>query len=97
MEELKELVEDMWEELEGAEHYAGKAAHMKGVDTTRMNTYSDMARQELAHFDNLHKQGVKYMQEHAGHAEMKFVWDWETGKLMRRAFKIRSMLDMVKA
>lgn len=101
MMEIKEIVEDIWEELEGAEHYAMKAIKEKGMDTNAMNKYAEMSRQELAHVDNLHKMAVDMINKHkaAGHeapAAMQAVWDWEHDKMMRRAAKIRAMLDMAK-
>ena len=96
MDELKGIVEDMWDEVEGAEHYAGKAAHAKGIDSARMNTYADMARQELSHFDALHKVGIKWAQEHPDHTEAKTIWNWELDKLLHRAAKVRNMLEWLK-
>lgn len=96
LEHMKELVEDMWEELEGACHYADKAMEAKGVDNGKVSTYTEMARQELTHFDNLHRMAAEKVAAHKGDAHIAAVWDWEHGKMMRKAAKIRAMLEMAK-
>ena len=97
-EHMMKLVEDMWEELEGAKHYAEMAVANKGIDGIKTGVYGDMAKQELTHFENLHKLAVQELNSHKGeeHHAAQMVWDWEHGKMMRRAAKIRAMLDMAK-
>ena len=99
MDELKTFIEDMWDELNGAKHYAQCAMKHK-TDISRSNMYAEMARQELSHFDNLHKSGAKMIEAHAaGYADgqtLKAVWEFETDRLMDKAVKIRTMLDMAR-
>ena len=95
---MMQLVEDMWDELDGAKHYAEQAMAHKGMNSAGASTYAEMARQELVHFDNLHKMAVQELSNHAGeeHKAAALVWSWEHEKMMRRAAKIRAMLDMAK-
>lgn len=95
-EHMKGLVEDMWEELEGACHYAEKAMEARDNDPGKASTYTEMSRQELAHFDNLHRMAAEKVSMHKGDTHIEAVWDWEHGKMMRKAAKIRAMLEVAK-
>lgn len=97
MHEIKEIVEDMWEELEGAEHYAIKSAKLRDKDSTRSGTYASMAKVELEHFDNLHQMAVRCLERYKaeGHADAhaaEMVWDWENDKMQEKRGKIKYML-----
>lgn len=96
MEELKKLTEDMWDELHGAKHYAEHALKLKDVDAARSNMYANMSRQELEHYDTLHKMAVKHVAAHGDDHTAKMVWDWECGKLHDKLTKIKVMLEMAK-
>lgn len=99
MKEIKRIVENIREELEGAEHYAKIAAKLKAEHSSDASVYADMARQELGHVDDLHKLAVKAIerQREAGvtpPAAMQAVWDWEHGNMMEKTAKIRTLLSM---
>ena len=99
MKEIKHIVEDIREELEGAEHYAKVAAKLKTEDPTNASIYADMARQELGHVDNLHKMAVRAIdkQKAAGvvpPASMQAVWDWEHEMMMDKVAHIKTLLSM---
>ena len=97
MKEIKYIVENIRDELEGAEHYAKVAAKLKPENATDASVYADMARQELGHVDNLHKMAVRAIekQKAAGvvpPASMKAVWDWEHENMMDKVAKIKMLL-----
>ena len=99
MKEIKHIVENIREELEGAEKYAKVAAKMKAEDATNASVYAEMARQELGHVDNLHKMAVRAIekQKAAGvtpPASMQAVWDWEHGMMMDKVAHIKTLLSM---
>ena len=99
MREIKHIVENIREELEGAEKYAKIAAKMKTEDSTGASVYAEMARQELGHVDNLHKMAIRAIekQKAAGvvpPASMQAVWDWEHENMMEKTAKIRTLLAM---
>lgn len=98
MEELGKIVGDMWDELHGAKHYAEHAMKLKATDPTKANMYSEMARQELAHFESLHKMGQRMVDGQHGddHEMYKHIWDFETDRVLEKAAKIRTMLDMAR-
>lgn len=99
MKEIKHIVENIREELEGAEHYAKTAAKLKDLNSSDAAAYADMARQELGHVDNLHKMAVRAIekQKAAGVAAppaMQAVWDWEHEMMMDKVAHIKTLLSM---
>lgn len=100
MEELKRYAADAWEELDGAKHYAEMAMKAKPTDINTANQYSEMARQELAHYDNIAKMAQRHIEAHKNHPDhyhvMKTVWDWEWDKMADKAAKINAMLAMAR-
>ena len=64
MKMIAEIVEDIREELDSAEHYAKKATQCKGMDDRLASMYATMSAQELAHVDTLHAQAVRLIKAH---------------------------------
>lgn len=98
---IKNLVEDIEEELEGAEHYAKLATQYKDEDRELADTYAKLANVELEHVDALHGQAVRLIkaQKAAGvetPAPMQAVWDWEHGKMVDTTARIKTMLTMYR-
>ena len=99
MREIKDIVKDIREELEDAEHYAKTSAKMKAEDSTNASVYADMARQELGHADNLHKMAVRAIERQKASgvippAAMQAVWDWEHDNMMEKVARIKMLLSM---
>ncbi|MBR4894018.1 MAG: hypothetical protein IKZ36_02330 [Kiritimatiellae bacterium] len=99
MREIRDIAEDIREEIDGAKHYAELAVKMKG--TMFAETYADMARQELGHVDKLHSMAVQMINEQRAKgvtppAAMQAVWDWEHERMIDRVAHIKHILDMVK-
>ena len=99
MKEIKHIVENIREELDGAEHYAKVAAKLKPTNSTDASVYADMARQELGHVDNLHKMAVRAIEKRKAEgvavpASMQAVWDWEHEKMMEEVAHIKTLLSM---
>lgn len=98
---IKDLVEEIKEELEGAGDYAERAMKHKGLDDGFTSMYAEMAGQEMGHVEKLHAkvQDVikKYRAEHGEPpAGMQAIWDHEHKQLIQRAGEIRAMIDMAK-
>lgn len=98
---IKCLVEDIQEELEGAEHYAKLATQYKDEDRELADVYAKLANVELDHVDALHAQAVRMIkaQKAAGAetpAPMQAVWDWEHGKMVDTTARIKTMLSMYR-
>lgn len=101
MKEIKILVEDISEELEGAEHYAKLAAQYKDTDRQLADTYAKLAGVELDHVNALHEQAVRMIKEYrAGGNEpptaMQAVWDWEHGKATDTTARVKALLATYK-
>ena len=99
MKEIKHIVENIREELEGAEHYAKVAAKLKSDNPTDSSVYADMARQELGHVDALHKMAVRAIEKQRATGamvptSMQAVWDWEHEMMMDRVAHIKTLLSM---
>lgn len=101
MEDLKKIVEDIWDELDGAKHYAEMALKLRGASGGHAQVYADMSRQELTHYDRLVNMAHSHVEAHREsnpdhYRIMKTVWDWEWDKMSDKAAKITAMLSMVK-
>lgn len=98
---IADIVKDIREELEGAEHYAKLATEYKDENHSLADTYATMAAQELNHVDMLHVQAARLInaQRSAGVSapvSMQAVWDWEHELMIDKTAKIRALLEMYK-
>lgn len=98
---IKEIVEAIREELEGAENYAKKATQYKTDDKALADVYAMMAAQELEHVDRLHAQVVRMIKAHQATgkevpAAMQAVWDYEHRNFMDKVAKIKMLLEMYR-
>lgn len=94
-EEIKDIIEDIWDELEGAKKYAMRALRYKPESKNLTDSYAAMAAEELHHVDVLHGQGVQLVKSKEN-ALTKAVWDWEHEKMIEHTAKIKTLLDMVR-
>lgn len=99
---IKHLVEDIEEELEGAEHYAKLATKYKDDDKALADVYAKLAEVELDHVNALHAQVVRIIKEWKATSAkevptaMQAVWDWEHEKMIDTSSRIKSMLSIYK-
>lgn len=102
MKTIKCLVEDIQEELEGAEHYAKLATQYKEDDRVLADVYAKLASVELDHVNALHEQVVRIIKDWKATsgketpAPMQAVWDWEHEKMVDTEARIKSMLSMYR-
>lgn len=97
MKDIEEIIDQIEEELDDATNYAWKAMHYKAKDIELSNTYSELARQELAHADMLCTQGERIVRmhknsEHEEHKDMHTIWNWQHKKFMAKKQHIRSLM-----
>ena len=97
MRKIKIIVEQIGEELEGAETYAKYAAKLKDTDKDLAAVYRDLASAELSHVDKLHEQVVRAIATEKSKgtdvpAAMQAVWDWEHDKMVDRTARIKMIL-----
>lgn len=99
---IKCLVENIEEELEGAEHYAKLATQYKDEDRELADVYAKLAGIELDHVNTLHGQVVRVIKSwkatngKEAPAAMQAVWDWEHGKMIDTTTRIKTMLEMYR-
>lgn len=98
MKQIKQIVKDIEEEMEGAEHYAKLATQYKDSDKQLADTYAKLSSVELDHVTALHTQAVRMIREitEPAPASMQTVWDWEHEKMLDTVARIRVMLDMYR-
>lgn len=101
MKQIKEIVELIEDELEGAEEYAKKATKYKDQDKTLADVYARLAQTEMTHVDTLHDQAVRLINEQkkAGvqvPASMQAIWDWEHGKQVDTAARVKSLMAVYR-
>lgn len=101
MKVIKQIVEDIQEELEGAEHYAKLATEWRDTDKQLADTYARMAQTELDHVNNLHGHVVRFIEAHKKTGAevpeaMQAVWDWEHSKHVDTSARIKSLLAVYR-
>ena len=90
------MLDQLEEELEGAEEYTKCAMATKAEMPDVGSMYMRMADQEMEHANNLHHAIDKLVRgEHVPH-DLQVVWEWQNGKYMRWAEKIRMKMEMVR-
>lgn len=102
MKMIAEIVEDIREELDGAEHYAKKSTQYKDEDRELADVYAKLAGVELDHVNALHGQVVRIIkawEAKSGEqppAAMKVVFDWEHNKEIEKVKQIKILLDLYR-
>lgn len=101
MEQIKTIVKDIKEEVEGATHYAKLATQYKDTDKALADAYYMMANQELSHVDALHAQAVRMIKAYQATgkevpAAMQAVWDFEHEMRVDDVSKVKTLLSMYK-
>lgn len=98
---IKELIEQIEDEVDGAEDYAEDALKYRHDHPELAQMYHDIALQELRHVDLLHGEVVKMIEEHRkNHGEppaaMLAVYEYVHEKIINRDTNVRLMLDRFK-
>ena len=99
MRRIKELADQIKEELEGAKVYAEKSLDLKAHgDTSRAAKYKDMANDELKHALNIHDEAVdeirKLSEIYTPPASMQEAWDLTHKEYIEKTAWIKTMLQM---
>lgn len=94
---IKELVDHIKDEVEGAMEYANKYAEYKVLGSPRASTYRQMAYDELSHADKIHEFAVEEIQKARAvmtpPAEMEEKWNHEHKKFIEDVAKIKMILQ----
>lgn len=99
MRRIKELTDQIKEELKGAKEYAEKSLDYKAHgDSSRAAKYKDMANDELKHALNLHEEAVeeirKLSEVYTAPASMQETWDIMHKEFIEKTAWIKTMLQM---
>lgn len=98
---IKELIEEMDDELEGANHYIDMALQYKDSDKILADMYYQMSLQEFKHHDDLHNQIVRMIGDYRTKngeppKEMQAIYDWEHKKAIEKAKKVKAAQSLYK-
>lgn len=101
MKAIKHIIENIQEELEGAEHYAKLATQYKDTDKSLADTYVRLAEVELGHVNSLHDQAVRMIKEYKmsgkeSPVSMQAVWDWEHKKAVDTTAMVKQLIAVYK-
>lgn len=94
---IKEMVEHIDEEIEGAKEYAEKFIEHKAKGSPRATYYRQMALDELSHAEKIHEFAVADIEEIAKikppTVEMEEKWKHEHKKYVETVAMIKTMLN----
>lgn len=98
---VKKIVDQINDELEGAEEYIKCATKYKTDYPTIANMYYEMSITEMTHVDKLHSSVVSLINEMKARGveideKMMAIYDYEHNKAMEEATEIRVMQEMYK-
>lgn len=96
---IKNLIEQLDEEIEGAKEYAEKYVECKAKgNMTRANRYKEMATDELKHTGYIHEMAVQEIQElkrvYTAPADMQEKWDKAHAEYVEKVAWIKQMLTL---
>lgn len=96
---IKEIIDDMMNEVDDAEHRIKRAAEFKPLYPEISRRESDIAVQELTHADKDHCSVTELIEEYkktkgTPPAYMLEFWKNEHDEYMERYARVKSMIDM---
>lgn len=99
MRAIKNLVEQLEEEIEGAKEYAEKYVEYKAKgNMARANKYKDMATDELKHCNYIHEMAVHEIEEiqkvYTAPVDMQEKWEKEHKEYVEKVAWIKHMLTL---
>ena len=99
MQVIRELAEQMWDEVCGAREYAEKALHYRYERPELAATYHAMAKDEYRHMDGLHKEAVEIIRavKESGvnyPPAMQKRWDDEHARIIDEAAVAKQYIDL---
>lgn len=98
---IKDIVEMISDEIEGAEHYAKSALKHKSDNPVLAKTFYDISTDEMRHVDLLHSEVVKLIEEHRKTkgeppASMMAVYDYLHEKHIEEAKEVKILQNRYK-
>lgn len=94
MKEMKDLFEEIAEEIEGAEKYTKEALRLKDSDPERASMYMEMSKQELGHVEKLHHMAKRIVERYRSEGKemphgMETIYNWQHEKMMECVAKVK--------
>ena len=101
MKMIKKIIDQIYDELEGAEEYIECAMKEKTEHPNIANMYYEMSLMEMSHVDKLHGAVVTLINESKAKGEeppahMMAIYEYEHEKIMEEATEIKVMQEMYK-
>ena len=101
MKKILTLVDEITEELEGAECYASLALCYQQEDRMLADTYLTMSKEELEHANRLHDQITRLINEAKNSeqtipAGMMELYEWQHDKMLKQKAKVKVMIESYK-
>lgn len=100
MQMIKNLVENIREELEDVEKYAHEAMHARMDDAALADMYADLGLEEMKHAERLHRFAVDLIARKSGPEAppaMRAIWDYEHKVMIEEMAKVKHLLEMSRA
>lgn len=99
MKVIKEIVEQIEDEICGADKYALMATQYKDEDKVLADTYAKLAETELQHVDLLHAQAVRIIKAWQAKGNeppvaMQAVWTHEHNKATDKVARVKVLINM---
>ena len=101
MEKIKELNDNIFDELHDAAKYAKLAMKYKDDDSALCRNYLQKSKDELGHADSLHNDVVRVIKEYRAEngeppAPMMAIYNWEHDKAIDKTAHIKALQNMVE-
>ena len=93
---FEHMLDQLEDELEGAEEYIKCAVSYKEDMPEFYENYLRMASMELEHANHLHNMIEKLLDRHDHHSDLAAVWEWQNERFMRWHNKIRTKMEMAR-
>lgn len=98
MREIEKIVDQIHDEIEGAENYYRCAIDYKETNSTIANTYIDLAQVELTHVDKLHSIVVSLINKAKETRKviptgMLEIWDWQHKKIVEEVEELKFKIN----
>lgn len=101
MKVIKEIVDQIEEEIDGAENYAERAMQYREEDKALADTYAKLSEVELGHVDLLHAQVVRIIKAWQAKGnetphDMEILYQWRHDKEIQKIKEIKILLSLYR-
>lgn len=101
MKVIKEIVDQIEEEIDGAEKYASMATQYKDEDKALADTYAKLAETELQHVDLLHAQAVRIIKAWQAKGnetpkDMEVLYQWQHDREVQKVKEVKILLSLYR-